>query len=64
MGCEVWLFMWAAALIAVAILAIGLSSVVYGVVEIALAFEVKNLPKRTDQLETAMNTRRLQSTRT
>ncbi len=32
--------------LAAAILAIGLSSVVYGVVEIALAFEVKNLPKR------------------
>jgi uncharacterized membrane protein HdeD (DUF308 family) len=46
-----------------AILAIGLSSVFYGVVEIALAFEIKNLSKDPDGLEAAMNTRHLQGTR-
>jgi uncharacterized membrane protein HdeD (DUF308 family) len=46
-----------------AVLAIGLASVFYGVVEIALAFEVKNLPKHFDGFETATNTRHLQGAR-
>lgn len=32
------------------VLAIGLWSIIYGVVQIVLAFEIKNLPKRLDDL--------------
>ncbi len=43
-----------------AVLAIGLVAMFYGVIEIVLAFEVKRLPKRFDQLTSELNGSRTQ----
>jgi uncharacterized membrane protein HdeD (DUF308 family) len=44
-----WLLSRPGLTLVAAVLAIGLWTVVYGVVQIALSFEVKNLPSRADQ---------------
>jgi len=42
------------------VLAIGLVAMFYGVVEIVVAFEVKRLPNRFDELTTELNGSRTQ----
>jgi uncharacterized membrane protein HdeD (DUF308 family) len=60
-----WLLARPGLTLVAAVLAIGLWTMVYGVVQIVLSFEVKNLPARADEaarhLDAAVSPRRLES---